>query len=186
MTPSELVRQAVHARLVADFDTVNQVAAASYGVPSLDIGFSYPSRNFLFGRLDPVDFDASTAAIELPGMTFYVSECVFNPRGAKSHLFTGEVIAHLDTYLVYRAIRDEQQLSNTITERMATFDPELLINCAEESLLHTLRSADAMTSFGNAGCLFTDYKFVREPLDAVGDGISQLLAMTLGFTVHVR
>jgi hypothetical protein len=183
--PAELVRHVVMARLVADFATVNTAVAAAYGVPALAIDFSYPSRNFLHGYLDPASFDSSTAAIDLPGMVFYVSECV-DQALVKGCRFSGTVVAHLDTYLVYRALRDEATAANTISERLATFDPELLINCAEESLIDTLRSETAASAMGAAGASLVDWRTERDSLDMLGDGVSQRLELVMGFKVHIR
>jgi hypothetical protein len=183
--PAELVRQVVMARLVADFATVNAAVAATYGVPALAIDFSYPSRNFLHGYLDPASFDSSTAAIDLPGMVWYVSEVVHEAL-AKGHRFSGTVVAHLDTYLTYRALRDEATAANTISDRLATFDPELLVNAAEESLLDTLNSEAAMAAMGGAGVSLVGWRAERDVLDMLGDGVSQRLGLLMNFKVHVR
>jgi hypothetical protein len=183
--PAELVRQAVMARLSADFATVNAAVAASYGVPQLAIDFGYPSRNFVHGYLDAAGFDASTAGIDLPGMCFYVSECV-HEAAAKDHRFSGTVVAHLDTYLVYRALRDEPTVGNDIGERLATFDPELLVNGAEESILDSLTDPSARAAMAAAGVSLVRYRTERDVLDGLGDGVSQRLGVVMEFKVHVR
>lgn len=185
VAPAEFARQAVMARLSADFAAVNAAVASARGVPPLEIDFAYPSRNFVNAYIDPATFDASTAAIDLPGMCWYVTECA-DEFAAKGMRFSGSVIAHLDTYLVYRALRDEPTAANTITERLATFDPELLVNAVEESLADTLRSEASMVGLSTAGVSLYGWRTERDPLDLVGDGVAQRLALTMGFKVHIR
>lgn len=180
-----IVRSKLVEVLASDFAEANEARSLFYGVPPLNISFTYPSRNFIHAFIDPLEFDASTAAIELPGLALYTSEAV-DLKTVKNMAFSGFVAGHLDFYLRYRALRDRATASNAITERNATFEPEVLADCVEDSALMVLTSQYARTTFREADFNMTDYKANRDAIEFLGDGFLQRVSLTLGFSVLVR
>lgn len=180
----QIVRSKLRAVLVAEFNTVNAAAAAGYGVPALDINFDYPSENFLMAQVDALGFEASNAAITPPGLVLYTSSAVDLKRQLNRQ-FSGEVLGHLDFYLMYRALRDQETAANSITDQQASWEPEVLADCVEDSALTVLRSQASTLLFGAANCNLIGYRCDRDPIQVYGDGFFQRVAITCGFSVHV-
>jgi RNase P/RNase MRP subunit POP5 len=187
----QVIRGGLVAALTARFNSINVALANSlaYGVPPLEIDFSDNSNNFVQGSLDPIDFEASTAAIQLPGMVLYGTEAL-DEKNVKSmgstYRFSGSVIYQLDLYLQYRALSDTETASNSISEVQATRQLEVFGDCAEDSILSTLTDPATLAAFATLQFSRTDYKSVRDPVKLFGDGFLQRVAFALGFKIHLR
>lgn len=183
----QVIRAGIVAALTARFNSINVALANSvtYGVPPLEIDFSENSNNFVQGYLDPIDFEASTAAIQLPGMVLYGVEAV-DEKNIKSSKFSGTVVYRIDCYLRYRALRDNETASNSISEVQATRQLEVFADCAEDSMLSTLADPATLTEFSELQFSRTEYKAERDPVDLFGDGFLQRVAFALGFKIHLR
>lgn len=181
----QLVRSTLVGVLSASFNsTLSALAVSSiYQIPPFVIDFDYGSKNFVQGFIDPLSFEYSVAAIEPPGLVVYTSEAVDEHR-MKNAKFSGGVLGHMDFYLQYRSLLDFQTTGNDITELEAQYAPDTMADCVEDAALSVLTSSAG--TFAAANCMLVNYRADRDPIVPLGDGLMQRVALTLGFTVHVR
>ena len=98
-------------------------------------------------------------------------------RSIKYQTFSGQVLAHVDLFLRYRALTDTQHTGNAWGD---TNDFEAIADAAEDALLESIDAQKATLRV--AGYYWNgDYRLDRDPVTLHGDGHDQRLAFALGF-----
>lgn len=176
------VRDAIKGALsdgTSGFNTQLSAISTGYGVTAFAIDWSSDSENFIQSFLTPDKVDVSRL-IKFPGLALYTSTGVDDNRGPKGQRWAGQVLAHLDFYLRYRALDDAQWDGNQIVD---STDTESIADAVDASVLAAIRAASS--TFQIAGMRVAGINSSRDPVQPYGDGYGQRLALTFGINLEV-
>lgn len=156
--------------------------AATYGVSAFSIDWTLPSNNFAMSYVDEEEIDVSSL-VTFPAALLYTSSAV-NDKLVKAKKFSGQVDAHLDFFLRYRALTDAETADNDITNEQAGADTESIADAVEDAALECLEAGRAaMTA---AGIRMVSYRVERSPVRVYGDGPGQRVAIQLKINLEAN
>ena len=114
------IRDAMLSALSDSSDGFNVKLAAlevDYGITAFGIEWDESSENFAQAQLDPENAETFHAFLKFPACMLYTSEAVNLPdEGVKYQTFGGQVLAHVEFLLRYRALKDEQHAGNVFAD----------------------------------------------------------------------
>jgi hypothetical protein len=152
----------------------------TYNIQPFSIDFDETqSLNFLTGFITEDSIEMSDV-IQFPALVMYTSRAL-DDKKMMTTKFSGQVVAHLDFYLRFRALTDPQHTENTFEQRR---DYEALPDAVEDAVKEMLVAGRSIFN-PTHGVNQIDYEVNREPIQLAGDGYTQRVAFTLGFEVHV-
>ncbi len=153
----------------------------SYGIQPFFLEFNLPSKNVVYGFLDPDDVDISEIW-EYPGAIIYSTESLEEHR-AKYSIFSGFVDEHVDFYLRQRKFEDQNSGSN---QPDFDGDYEKLADAIEDAFSEAVKRQPGRAIMAAYGVNNVEYKVVRDPIQPPGDGYLQRIAFTLGMVVTIQ
>ena len=178
----KVVRDTFKAALSAETDGFNAQLAAiasDYDVNPFSIDWATNSENFIQSYIAPEKVDVS-GLIKFPGAVLYTSRGVDDNKGPKGTRWGGQILAHFDVYLRFRALDDPQWDGNQIPE---SADTESMADAVDVSVVAAVRAASS--NFQTAGLILAGINSSREPVQQFGDGYGQRLAFTFGINLGV-
>lgn len=184
MNYRKFVRDSLVEVLAAEDTGFNAQLAAleGYDVTPFSIEWTVGSPNFLISYIDP-DAVKMSSIRTYPAAVLYTSTGV-NDKLVKGRRFSGQVTAHLDFYLIYRALKEEDALQDSqITEAQSAHDTESIADAVEDAITTVLEASRG--SLQTKGPRLMSYRVDRDAVANYGDGPGQRVAVTLTFNLEV-
>jgi hypothetical protein len=152
----------------------------SYGFQPFALEFSLPSKNVVYGYLDPEEVEVSQI-FEFPGCIIYSSESV-DEKQLKPATFSGFVNQFIVMYLRYRKFDDVDLMVN-----QPDFDGdfEKFPDGVEDAMSAAIKTQAGRAIMAPYNVNLVEYRADRGPIQSLGDGHVQILTFTLGMVVHV-
>ncbi len=153
-----------------------------YDITPFAIDWTVGSANFVQSYIDP-DAVRMSAIKTYPAVALYTSAAV-NDHLVKGRNFSGQVTAHLDFYLIYRALKsDDAYQDSEITQTQAAHDTESIADAVEDAITTLLEQSKG--TLLQMGPRLNSYRIDRDAVVNYGDGPGQRVALTLTFNLEV-
>ena len=178
--PIEDALLAVLADSTNGFNAELAAIAVTYKITAFTIDWTEGPTVTNFGLVELEPDAAETFFSSFPAAALYTSTSM-NERRMKFKVFSGQVLAGIDFWLRYRALKDLQHGGN---EWGGTNNYQKLPNAVEDAILQMLD--DQKATLRASGYYWNgDYLCERTKVAIAGDGHEQLMTFTLGFERHI-